>query len=198
MRIKTTVTPSKSIDSDLNMFSPSTPVSRKSQSVDNELHRMDTPSKKTPVFGSIERGLDKVKTIFTPRKRLHTIDTPRKAKDTCNITPTNVTSPEKIIEEIIQVVNSKHLLYERKGFSLRINVCDDWGKVKLSFDLEIVQLKNKELGIRRKRVKGDTWHYKKYCEDVIKSANLNVISMNCSPLIMQHHQPSTQQHTLLA
>lgn len=196
MRIKTTVTPSKSIDSDLNMFSPSTPVSRKSQSVDNELHRMDTPSKRTPVFGSIERGLDKVKTIFTPRKRLHTIETPRKAKDTCNITPTSVSSPEQIIEEIIQVVNSKHLLYERKGFSLRINVCDDWGKVKLSFDLEIVQIKNKQLGIRRKRVKGDTWHYKKYCEDVIKSANLNVTSMNCSPIVM--HQSGNHQHTLLA
>lgn len=33
-------------------------------------------------------------------------------------------------------------------------------------------MKTKQLGIRRKRVKGDTWHYKKYCEDVIKSANI--------------------------
>jgi hypothetical protein len=33
-------------------------------------------------------------------------------------------------------------------------------------------LKTKQLGIRRKRVKGDTWHYKKYCEDVIRSANI--------------------------
>ena len=55
-------------------------IDLRSQSVDNELHRMDTPSKRTPVFGSIERGLDKVKTIFTPRKRLNVIDTPRKAK----------------------------------------------------------------------------------------------------------------------
>jgi hypothetical protein len=52
----------------------------RSQSVDNDMHRMDTPSKRTPVFGSIERGLDKVKTIFTPRKRLNIVDTPRKAK----------------------------------------------------------------------------------------------------------------------
>ena len=44
------------------------------------MHRMDTPSKRTPVFGSIERGLDKVKTIFTPRKKLNILDTPRKAK----------------------------------------------------------------------------------------------------------------------
>lgn len=170
MKIK--VTPSKSMDSDLNIFSPSTPVARKSQSVDNELHRMDTPSKRTPVFGSIERGLDKVKTIFTPRKRLNIIDTPRKAKDTCNITITDMSSPDTIIEELVNVVSGKHLLYERKGFSLRISVCDDWGRVKLAFDLEVVQLKTKQLGIRKKRVKGDTWHYKKYCEDVIRSANI--------------------------
>lgn len=49
---------------------------------------------------------------------------------------------------------------------------DDWGRVKLAFDLEVVQMKTKQLGIRRKRVKGDTWHYKKYCEDVIRSANI--------------------------
>ena len=55
---------------------------------------------------------------------------------------------------------------------MRISVCDDWGRVKLAFDLEVVQLKTKQLGIRRKRVKGDTWHYKKYCEDVIRSANI--------------------------
>jgi len=176
MKIK--VTPSKSMDSDLNIFSPSTPVTRKmlidlrSQSVDNDIHRMDTPSKRTPVFGSIERGLDKVKTIFTPRKRLNVIDTPRKAKDTCNITITNIMNPDVIIDELVSVVSSKHLLYERKGFSLRISICDDWGRVKLAFDLEVVQLKTKQLGIRRKRVKGDTWHYKKYCEDVIKSANI--------------------------
>jgi hypothetical protein len=78
--MKVKVTPSKSMDSDLNIFSPNTPITRKSQSVDNELNRVDTPSKRTPVFGSIERGLDKVKTIFTPRKRLLGLETPRKAK----------------------------------------------------------------------------------------------------------------------
>lgn len=170
MKIK--VTPSKSIDSDMNIFSPSTPVTRKSQSVDNELNRIDTPNRRTPVFGSIERGLDKVKTIFTPRKKLTVLDTPRKAKDTCNITITTLQNADSIIEELVNVVSSKHLLYERKGFLLRISVCDDWGRVKLAFDLEVVQLKTKQLGIRRKRVKGDTWHYKKYCEDVIRSANI--------------------------
>ncbi len=187
MKIK--VTPSKSVDSDLNIFSPSTPVTRKSQSVENELNKIDTPSKRTPVFGSIERGLDKVKTIFTPRKRMNALETPKKAKDTCNITISNLQSADVIIEELINVVSSKHLLYERKGYSLRISVCDDWGRVKLAFDLEVVQLKTKQLGIRRKRVKGDTWHYKKYCEDVIKSAN--VCQSNTSMLNLPNSSQST-------
>jgi hypothetical protein len=85
---------------------------------------------------------------------------------------TTLQNSDAIIEELVNVVSSKHLLYERKGFLLRISVCDDWGRVKLAFDLEVVQLKTKQLGIRRKRVKGDTWHYKKYCEDVIRSANI--------------------------
>ncbi len=55
-------------------------MKKRSQSVDTELNKIDTPSRKTPVFGSIERGLDKVKTIFTPRKRLNSLETPRKAK----------------------------------------------------------------------------------------------------------------------
>jgi maternal embryonic leucine zipper kinase len=48
---------------------------------------------------------------------------------------------------------------------------DDWGKVKVAFDLEIVQLsKMNLLGVYRKRVKGDTWHYKKLCEDILAAA----------------------------
>lgn len=67
---------------------------------------------------------------------------------------------------------SELFITTKNRYSLRISVCDDWGRVKLAFDLEVVALKNKQLGIRRKRVKGDTWHYKKYCEDVIRSANI--------------------------
>jgi hypothetical protein len=197
--MKVKVTPSKSMDSDLNsIFSPSTPVTKKSQSVDNDLNRMDnTPnSRRTPVFGSIERGLDKVKTIFTPRRRLNsTTETPRKAKDTCNITVTNTLNPDTIIDELVNVVNSKHLLYERKGFCLRLSVCDDWGRVKLAFDLEVVQLKTKQLGIRRKRVKGDTWHYKKYCEDVIKSANICFSNANYSALNIPNGSGSSSLST---
>ena len=49
----------------------------------------------------------------------------------------------------------------------------DWSRVQLAFDLEICTLpKVAYVGICRKRVKGDTWHYKKLCEDILSSCKL--------------------------
>ncbi|CAN7993240.1 unnamed protein product [Ixodes hexagonus] len=54
-------------------------------------------------------------------------------------------------------------------YTLRGKVRDDWGKVKLTFDLEVVQVPQPELlGIRRKRLTGDAWHYKRVCEEILK------------------------------
>ena len=59
------------------------------------------------------------------------------------------------------------------SYTMRCSITDDWGKVKLAFDLEVVQMQKMNLmGVRRKRVKGDTWHYKKLCEDILSAANL--------------------------
>ncbi|KAH7983116.1 hypothetical protein HPB52_009306 [Rhipicephalus sanguineus] len=56
-----------------------------------------------------------------------------------------------------------------KGYTLRGKVRDDWGKVQLTFELEVVQVQQPELlGIRRKRLTGDAWHYKRVCEEVLK------------------------------
>ena len=50
---------------------------------------------------------------------------------------------------------------------------DDWGKVKLAFDLEVVTIQKLNFnGVRRKRVKGDTWHYKHLCEDILAAAKI--------------------------
>lgn len=49
---------------------------------------------------------------------------------------------------------------------------------KLSFELEVCLIPTSAnasgsvVGIRRKRLKGDAWCYKKICEDVLKMANL--------------------------
>ena len=59
------------------------------------------------------------------------------------------------------------------SYTLRCTVMDDWGRVKLAFDLEVCVLpKTSYIGVCRKRVKGDTWHYKKLCEDILATSKL--------------------------
>ena len=58
-------------------------------------------------------------------------------------------------------------------YTLRCTMTDDWGKVQLAFDLEVVKVTvNKVMltGVCRKRLKGDAWHYKKLCEDILRVA----------------------------
>jgi len=52
-------------------------------------------------------------------------------------------------------------------------MADDWGKVQLAFDLEVVRVSVNKVpltGVCRKRVKGDAWHYKRLCEDILAVA----------------------------
>jgi len=62
-------------------------------------------------------------------------------------------------------------------YTLRCTMADDWGKVQLAFDLEVVKVTVNKVapltGVCRKRVKGDAWHYKKLCEDILRVASTN-------------------------
>lgn len=49
----------------------------------------------------------------------------------------------------------------------------DFGEVTMKFELEVCQLSKTELvGIRRQRLKGDAWAYKRLVEDVLSSCQL--------------------------
>ncbi|KAK2180773.1 hypothetical protein NP493_426g00015 [Ridgeia piscesae] len=161
--------------------SPVTASKRKAGgSVDTELDRIhlqwDTPvckSAKKTVFGSIERGMDRIRTMLTPRKKGYIADLPRKVKATYNVSNTCQRGPDYILHQLKTVIADRKIPFKQLGYTLRCRVMDDWGKVRLSFDLEVVQLHKVNLmGVRRKRVKGDTWHYKKLCEDILSSAKL--------------------------
>jgi len=67
----------------------------------------------------------------------------------------------------------RSLLFCCCSYTLRCTMTDDWGKVHLAFDLEVVKVvvhKVALTGVYRKRVKGDAWHYKKLCEDILSVA----------------------------
>jgi len=73
---------------------------------------------------------------------------------------------------------STFLIACRSRFIYNVFIEDDWGKIVLEFDVEIVAIQSKQLGIQRKRTKGSAWHYKRCCEDIIGQLNRLLTSIN--------------------
>lgn len=127
------------------------------------------------VFGSIEKRLDRVRCMLTPRKRLGSglgasHDVPRKVKVMQNVStmPADLT-PDQVLDCLRGALLRKGILCKQDRYTLRGKVRDEWGKVQLTFDLEVVQVPQPELlGIRRTRLTGDAWHYKRVCEEILK------------------------------
>ncbi|KAK3091988.1 hypothetical protein FSP39_024284 [Pinctada imbricata] len=173
--INTTLSPSgRSYDSQLNHLSKNTPLSasKKAASVEDSLHEAITPSKskKATVFGSLEKMFN----MLTPKKQTkHSGEGPRKVKALHNVCRTNEFNPDKVMEKLKQVIEEKYIPYKQTEYILRCAVKDDWDNIKLAFDMEVCSLpKQPYVGICRKRVKGDTWYYKRLCEDILKSTRL--------------------------
>ncbi|XP_063176983.1 maternal embryonic leucine zipper kinase isoform X1 [Chroicocephalus ridibundus] len=130
--------------------------------------------RKAKVFGSLERGLDKVITMLTPSKKKRCArDCPRKLKAHYNVTTTQLLNPDQLLNEIIAILSRKHVEYVQKGYTLKCQMRSDFGEVTMKFELEVCQLSKTELvGIRRQRLKGDAWAYKRLVEDVLSSCQL--------------------------
>ncbi|XP_015281629.1 PREDICTED: maternal embryonic leucine zipper kinase [Gekko japonicus] len=126
------------------------------------------------MFGSFERGLDKVITMLTPGKRKgSTKEGPRKLRAHYNVTTTNLLNPDELLKEIIAVLPKKHVEYVQKGYKLKCRTQSDFGKVTMQFELEVCHLgKSEVVGIKRQRLKGDAWVYKRLVEDILSSCKL--------------------------
>ncbi|XP_045213405.1 maternal embryonic leucine zipper kinase-like isoform X2 [Mercenaria mercenaria] len=175
--LNSTLSPSRSYDSQLNNLQKETPLSasKKATSVDDELYKahMDTTPSKTRK-GSVFGSLEKVFNMLTPKKqRGSSSDGPRKVKALHNVFRTNETNADVVLASLKATVEKKFIPFKQSDYTLRCTVMDDWGRVKLAFDLEVCAIpKMTFVGVCRKRVKGDTWHYKKLCEDILSTARL--------------------------
>ncbi|XP_059689555.1 maternal embryonic leucine zipper kinase isoform X2 [Gavia stellata] len=151
---------------------------RRCHSVELDLNvaHMDSCQKKrkAKIFGSLERGLDKVITMLTPsKKKRSTRDGPRKLRAHYNVTTTQLLNPDQLLSEIITVLSKKHVEYVQKGYTLKCQTRSDFGKVTMEFELEVCQLSKPEVvGIRRQRLKGDAWVYKRLIEDILSSCQV--------------------------
>ncbi|XP_032979064.1 maternal embryonic leucine zipper kinase isoform X3 [Rhinolophus ferrumequinum] len=141
----------------------------------NQAHVEDTPKRKgTKVFGSLERGLDKVITVLTRSKRKGSAkDGPRRLKLHYNVTTTRLVNPDQLLNEIMSVLPKKHVDFVQKGYTLKCQTQSDFGKVTMQFELEVCQLQKPDVvGIRRQRLKGDAWVYKRLVEDILSSCKV--------------------------
>ncbi|XP_072260640.1 maternal embryonic leucine zipper kinase [Pyxicephalus adspersus] len=151
---------------------------RRCRSVDLDLNQahLDSAQKKKggKVFGSLERGLDKVITMLTPSKRKGCAkDGPRKLRAHYNVTMTNLLNPDHILNELTRVLPLKNVDYVQKGYTLKCKTQSDFGKVTMQFELEVCQLSKPDVvGIRRQRLKGDAWVYKRLVEDILSSCKI--------------------------
>ncbi|KAG8595033.1 hypothetical protein GDO81_001399 [Engystomops pustulosus] len=154
---------------------------RRCRSVDLDLNQahLDSAQKKkgAKVFGSLERGLDKVITMLTPSKRKGcTRDGPRKLRAHYNVTMINLLNPDQLLNEIVRVLPQKNVDYVQKGYTLKCKTQSDFGKVTMQFELEVCQLNKPDIiGIRRQRLKGDAWVYKRLVEDILSSCRVTVV-----------------------
>lgn len=174
------LSPSRSMDSGLNS-NPSTPKSHKSARDDWVFATPDKPiggsgKHNRKVFGSIERGLDKMKNMLTPRKGRYgsssdCVPALVTGKALCNVSTTSQHNPDSVLSDLARALASKGIPCQQKGYILRGKIKDNSGMAKLSFELEVCRIPNLNvIGIRRKRLKGDAWCYKKVCEEVLSMA----------------------------
>uniref|UniRef100_A0A8C3LDW9 Maternal embryonic leucine zipper kinase n=1 Tax=Chrysolophus pictus TaxID=9089 RepID=A0A8C3LDW9_CHRPC len=177
----TTVTPVKKPKIPTNTYElTATEVlpERRCHSVDLDLNiaHVDGSQKKrkAKLFGSLERGLDKVITMLTPgKKKRFSRHGPRKLKAHYNVTMTQLLNPDQLLNEIISVLSKKQVEYIKKGYTLKCQTKPDFGKESMKFELEVCRLsKNEAVGIRRQRLRGDAWVYKRLVEDILSSCQV--------------------------
>ncbi|KAL7636620.1 UNVERIFIED_CONTAM: hypothetical protein RMT77_013397 [Armadillidium vulgare] len=179
------LSPSRSMDSGLDGYNTPSKMKNIHGSDEWSMSNTNTPER-TPrssrkMFGSIEKSLDKMRNMLTPRRRLasdyqiNVVDN----KNLYNVSTTGSRNPDKVLNDLKAALLNKGILLTQKGYTLRGKVRDDVGGAKLSFELEVCRVPRLDVvGIRRKRLKGDAWIYKKVCEEVLRLAQSAHVSVS--------------------
>ncbi|RZF45432.1 hypothetical protein LSTR_LSTR017655 [Laodelphax striatellus] len=138
------------------------------------------------ILGSIEKSFNKVRNVLTPKRRQNNANGEQRekatvltAKNMCNISTTSSSDPDAVFDKLKQALESRGIVCNAQGFTLRGKVEEDDSEarhLKLSFELEVCLMPSPAgdsatgaplVVIRRKRLKGDAWCYKKICEEIL-------------------------------
>ena len=167
-------------------MSTDTPVS------DTKGTQTSTPGSARKVIMGIERGLNRVRCVLTPKRRVknENIDPEQpnivSGKGLCNVSSTSSDDPKYVLSQLRRALRRKGIMCHQKGFILQGETEDSpeddkdttrpfSSKNACSFELEVCLLESVSndkflVGIRRKRLKGNAWVYKRVCEEVLALA----------------------------
>ncbi|GMS95038.1 hypothetical protein PENTCL1PPCAC_17213 [Pristionchus entomophagus] len=159
----------------------SSPISGNWRDDDSSCERTPRSTAKTPrlkqrMFASLERKTEKVISMLTPRKlRQNRSDLPEvvtEEKGMINLSVTSSTEPEKVKDQLIRVFEKHNMKYEVNGWKISGRQKDSMGH-QMTVRLEIVYVEALgKVGVRRKRLNGDAFLYKRVCESVLLMADI--------------------------
>lgn len=88
-----------------------------------------------------------------------------------NVSITSSTDPEQIRTELLRVLRNQGIRPVQDGWKISGSTRGPCGEATV--ELEVVLIENLQyVGVKRKRLSGDAFIYKKICEEVLRLAGL--------------------------
>ncbi|KYM80216.1 Maternal embryonic leucine zipper kinase [Atta colombica] len=157
---------------------------------DSKVSQTSTPGSARKVMMGLERGLNRVRCVLTPKRRAKNEnvdpDEPNilSGKGLSNVSATCSGCPKHVLSKLRRALRQKGIMCRQKGFILQGETEESFSEDKTnssksissqnscSFELEVCLLEidpsgKRLVGIRRKRLKGDAWVYKRVCEEIL-------------------------------
>ncbi|XP_011632923.1 maternal embryonic leucine zipper kinase-like [Pogonomyrmex barbatus] len=157
---------------------------------DSKASQISTPGSARKVMMGLERGLNRVKYVLTPKRRVKNENTDPEepnilsGKGLSNVSATCSGCPKHVLSKLRRALRQKGIMCRQKGFILQGETEESFPENKkgssksisslnsCSFELEVCLLEigpngKRLVGIRRKRLKGDAWVYKRVCEEIL-------------------------------
>ncbi|VDN90882.1 unnamed protein product [Brugia pahangi] len=135
-----------------------------------------TPRLRQRVFASLERQADKMINLLTPRKvKNNQPEMLKQTKTMVNVSITSSKNPDRVRRELMRVFAEQNITTDYHGWKISGRKKDEFNRM-MTVELEVVwiEMGNKEklVGVKRKRLNGDAFLYKKVCEQVLQLAGL--------------------------
>eukprot|EP00042_Codosiga_hollandica_P053417 m.699202 g.699202 ORF g.699202 m.699202 type:complete len:727 (-) comp58690_c0_seq1:1606-3786(-) len=122
--------------------------------------------------GSLQRLTDSIMSAFGSSRNMNE---PQIVKGLFNVSTTSTKDPHTVLRELKGVLASHgNIKVEENGFLLKAKTFNiESGKHELTITFEVCIIARMDItGIKLKRIKGDTWQYKKACQDLLHEARL--------------------------